>query len=686
MSLHIGWSEGQPASQREARRHRIDIILDEQLSRLKQCLLSQIDRELHETQTHSSQESSKPGPILPGQCAEPVSEPCDQPTLMQTVDVDSTSSTEEEVLQQPTVMFCKSSSNQRSFELAKCWTQKRRTVCDKGWSSKHLSVGINRDHPVRLPRLTTMSEFAAVSILSLWGKLCRETTTISPTSNLYMCFSWFSIAVLMYELFMLPLRIFDIPDRIALLILNVFAVSFWTFDWLLSFVVGYQLPDGETEMRLFAIASKYAKTWLVPDLIIVVADWLLVFFALSDEEGDSQGSMRGLLRVGRAMRYVRVLRLLRLRKLLSAYQMLEEFLNSEYFSICFTLLFNFLCMLYIGHYLGCLWYLLGTTVFEGEESWVPYYKINETSWEYKYLTSLHWSLTQFTPGSMHVQPRNVYERGFGVVVLCCGMIAFSSIVSSITAGANQLKAITNRYRIQRTVLRRFLKEKQISRALVSRITRYADVIIQPTLSKVDDADARLLSLLPQSLRLEVYAQMNESVVKQHPLFRLLSTRRSVFREICSPEILQLTMLSEGDELFRPGDVAKHMYFVRHGVLDYVLLSPSGVESEAAEVGPASWFCEPALWTDWVHQGYSRAKSDAVVLSVHSRGFQETLLQHRAEMWMAQAYGREFLRSMNEQAGFLTETELDDIQLSDLVQCETALKMIDEFAASARYED
>lgn len=695
-------------------------ILEEQLARLKENFLSQIETELcvsiRNTEQHSIREEENaplPGtcmesvptktkksdstPELPhGSCTESTLTAAKQPddaTMLTTMESDLNelkSCRAKEIIDpkrgigivRDSTLLSFSASKYKEFDVAAVWTQEQNSAGDKAWQAMQHSESLSF-----LKRHSTHERLSLGTSGSIrWRTLCQKIkehakiSAILPASRFNMIWCWVSLFVLAYELFMLPLRVFTLPDKVALWWLNTIAVVFWTFDTLLNFFVGYFLPNGQVEIRFAAIAAQYAQTWLVPDLVVLAADWFLVSY-VHDESGTS-GSIKGLLRVGKTMRYVRILRLLRLRKLLRAYHMLEELLNSEYFTICFTLIFNFMCMLFIGHYLGCLWYLLGTTGFEGEESWVPFYKINETSWTYQYLTSLHWSLTQFTPGGMHVQPQNVYERGFGVMVLCCGMIAFSSIVSSITSGANQLKAITNRYRTQRTVLRRFLKEKKIDRALVSTITRYADIIIQPSLSKVDDADAKLLNLLPVSLRMEVYAQIFEQTLRQHPLFEFLSRRRPVFRQLCSPGALQVIMLSDGDQLFEPGGVSKDMFFVKHGALEYVMLSPGGIETERHQVRVNSWLCEAALWTSWVHQGYLEATSDAVLLSLGGQHFQSTLSQHHAEMWIAQAYAAEFVRSMNEQAGLFTETTEDDTQLSDLFKCQSALDKIEPYMGAS----
>merc|ERR1719424_530257 len=120
-----------------------------------------------------------------------------------------------------------------------------------------------------------------------------------------------------------------------------------------------------------------------------------------------------------------------------------------------------------------MFYLIGqsTDGLAGYDNWLhahryPQYggteRIVDAPWGYQYLVALHWSITQFTPGSMHVQPQNIIERTFAISVLVAGMIIFSSIVSSITAATNGLKSMNARYKRQMYLFRKLCKDQRLS--------------------------------------------------------------------------------------------------------------------------------------------------------------------------------------------------------------------------------
>merc|ERR1712048_207745 len=99
-----------------------------------------------------------------------------------------------------------------------------------------------------------------------------------------------------------------------------------------------------------------------------------------------------------------------------------------------------LSVLVLNHVVACVWFLIGRLAMENESrNWITVGELNGTDVAYMYSTSLHWSLTQFTPASMDISARNIWERAFSIVVLFFAMVAFSSIVGSITGSMTSLR-------------------------------------------------------------------------------------------------------------------------------------------------------------------------------------------------------------------------------------------------------
>lgn len=52
-------------------------------------------------------------------------------------------------------------------------------------------------------------------------------------------------------------------------------------------------------------AARYARTWMLPDLIVIVVDWVMLSLALT--ENDSGSNPAGFARIGKSVRYMRLL-------------------------------------------------------------------------------------------------------------------------------------------------------------------------------------------------------------------------------------------------------------------------------------------------------------------------------------------------------------------------------------------
>merc|ERR1719277_1914822 len=111
---------------------------------------------------------------------------------------------------------------------------------------------------------------------------------------------------------------------------------------------------------------------------------------------------------------------------------------------------------------------------EGLSNWVEVGRVRGSPTSYLYATSLHWSLTQFTPASMDISARNLWERLFSVVVLLFAMLVFSSIVASITSAMTALRNLQGNEMRQFWLLRRYLRQRNIPKGLSDRIIKFLE--------------------------------------------------------------------------------------------------------------------------------------------------------------------------------------------------------------------
>jgi len=483
-----------------------------------------------------------------------------------------------------------------------------------------------------------------------------RTLVITPGSPFFLFWNILFVVFLFYELAVFPMAAFDLPQDV-LYKMTFCTITYWTLDFAVSLNTGFQDKNGDIVKDRKKIAQRYMRTWMIPDVVIVGADWLMLLLT-----GGSGKNAAGVLRIGkllRCLRVLRALRIIRLAKMGAIMETIDNLSNSDYFTVVKSIFLNVFAVLIMSHFAGCVWFTIGVD----DKGWVHVTSFNDPSWLYKYLTSIHWALTQFTPGSMEVQPQNTQERAFAISVLLLGLIVFSSIVSSITTAINNLKSMNARYGKQIYLLRKYFRQQRLSVALMGRVSKYADTMIQPTVNKVSLKDVELLKMLPDNLCREVSLELYQPVLTAHPFFKLFfKLSRGVMQKLCAN--LTQVALSQDDELFAPGQAAQTMYFVQFGTLVYDM---EDFGNDPVIVKAHDWFCEAALWTQWVHQGAMVATAGCDLVTLDGETFRNMMAHHRADLWLPRRYAKAFLQAVNSKKAFVDHEALNgEERLSDLM--------------------
>eukprot|EP00913_Durusdinium_trenchii_P029860 g27980.t1 len=230
------------------------------------------------------------------------------------------------------------------------------------------------------------------------------------------------------------------------------------------------------------ILKNYLKTWFLIDVLTLGPDWTLEIMAYataasgtsSDGSVGTSGSesMR-LLRVFRVVRVARLLRLLKVKWLLETIG--DAIPMSDYTSIVATLGVKrvdhfspirrvaqmMAILLYLNHVIACVFFATTT---------LGSYK---TSWTDRYV-ALHWSLTQFTPAAMDVQPQNPLERAYTISVVIFALVGFSYVVGDISSCLTQLRNMSETSSKEFRKLRNFMRMHNVPRQLALRVTKFAE--------------------------------------------------------------------------------------------------------------------------------------------------------------------------------------------------------------------
>lgn len=489
---------------------------------------------------------------------------------------------------------------------------------------------------------------------------------IRPHSVQALAWDLLSIAALAVDVFVAPMTVFGVyaPDQFTL-----FSAFFWSTDICIRFMTGY-FDHGILEMRPRRIWIHYLKRSFAFDLLMVSIDWMFVQW----NEGGTP-LPNGVLRLNRGVRIMRLVRFLRLARFLKMFVMFDAF-ESWHGSYTLTtvarVLNKIVVIVVINHFIACAWY--GLSVHVGEQSnwnnWVGELMSDTRgvppSTAYEYATALHWALTQFTPASMEVHPRNLAERVFTILVMLVSLLAFSSLIASMTSTMTQLMNRNADDLKQRELLSRFIHEHHVSVDMTTKIATYVHrEKLRHERRPVLESQVPILNLLPERIRRELHSEVFTNVLRRHPLFLELDARDAHNLEQVCHEAMRDAQFLMREQVWSIGDRASQMFFVIRG---HLRAHPKADSKAASESDETAWIAmdrrrvqrppaaqtatagdilsEHALWLHWVYADEAVSITDVAIFILSAAKFSE-IVRTGAGLPLLFIYARRFHASVGE---------------------------------------
>jgi len=344
-------------------------------------------------------------------------------------------------------------------------------------------------------------------------------------------------------------------------------------------------------------------------------------------------------------------------------------------NIVVNILTMLLLLLVLSHFISCLWYAVGF-MEEGDNRWLVHYNMEGMSWSYLYATCLHWSLTQFTPAPMDIQPQNFPERTYTISVVVCALVGFSYVVGSITASLAQLRSVTEEESKLFWDLRVYLKRNVVEHTLAIRIQRYLADAWRFQARNKSFSQIKILSMLSEQLQNELLFHLHADHLNVYPLIRTLLDVSSVTAFRLAKTAISTKQFANLDPLFIHGEKPSHMSIVIQGRFEYKRVTSEGrVLCEMVDKGE-DWIAEPVLWsTEWYHLGDCIAADTSRLMLVSPHHFCEEAMRNPLAWALVTRYCRNFLKWLNS----TNPDELSDITQGDHLDKQAQLKgfMVEE---------
>mmetsp|Transcript_4094 Transcript_4094/g.8408 ORF Transcript_4094/g.8408 Transcript_4094/m.8408 type:complete len:808 (-) Transcript_4094:29-2452(-) len=495
------------------------------------------------------------------------------------------------------------------------------------------------------------------------SKTCMQRFVVRPSSFRRMAWDLSTFVVMGWDCIVLPMQAFPLPETDFTQAMGLATTVFWTVDIISSFFTGYQEGGTHIEMRPMKIAARYMRSWFLLDLPILIIDWLLIF-----QQSVAATNLLGFARVGKALRIARVLRMLRLLRILKVVTLLSEmtgFIHSEMMMTVFGIVKLTAAISVLNHFIACCWYFVGS-YHDAESTWAEANWVAElerqgplgTDLRYRYATSLHWSLTQFTPASMEIVPHNTRERTFVICVIVFALVSFSSFLSSITSSMTHLRQINYSQHQTYELVRRYITDHKVSLDLGNRIYSFIREHKRGQRKRVHEGDIAAFAAMPDTLMLYLHVEVYMPILLHHPFFQQYRDADNAGSlSVCHMCMMEKSLLS-GQEHFVPGETAVTMSFVTGGKLEYA----HGPEEKRFEpVSAGDRICEMVLWMQWEHRGRltARASRTSVELMTLDSASFRSVVARTVPVPQCRAYARLYADRL------LAAIDQDEWAVSDL---------------------
>ncbi|KAK4490946.1 hypothetical protein RD792_001667 [Penstemon davidsonii] len=331
---------------------------------------------------------------------------------------------------------------------------------------------------------------------------------ISPFHQHYRIWELFLIILVFYTAWVSPFEFgFLKTPKGPLAISDNVINAFFAIDIVLTFFVAYL--DKATYLLIDTpklIALKYAKSWLVFDVISTIPSELIHKILPSTIE--SYG-------------YFSLLRLWRLRRVGAMFQRMEKDRNYNYFLVRIAKL---TCVtLFEIHFAGCFFYLLADRYPDPKKTWIALSMENfhqEPLWD-RYVISLYWStVTVSTVGYGDLHPVNTEEMIFDIFYMLFNLGLTSYIIGNMTNLIVQSTFRTRKFRESIHAASSFAKRNQLPRRLQDQMIAHLSLRYRTDSEGLQQQET--LDALPKAIRSSISHYLFYSLVDKVYLFNGVS--------------------------------------------------------------------------------------------------------------------------------------------------------------------
>ena len=405
-----------------------------------------------------------------------------------------------------------------------------------------------------------------------------------PNDGLIQVFDAAIMTLLVFIFIFLPVELAfeEIGETAAVEYLGLSIDLYFCLDILKTFNVGFVNYNDVLVMDRYAVARRYASTWLLIDLTssIPISHILKLFI---NENGGALVSGKKALKLARLAKLSKLLKLMRATQFVQRlrtflFQVLDD-LGIRISDAVFKLVRLLLYLLVLAHWLGCLFYLLCRLYGFPSESWVVRSGLvdkhggKRLSVSMRYTWSLYKILASFVQiafAEPAVSQQCLRATGWcrvesWVTLLCLyiGTVFFAMLVSNMAAIIANANVGSRNFEEKLNAALEYMRMRKFPRMTMDRVKEYYYVRFMG--GKFFDETSILQNLNPE-LRKEISLYNTRSIRPKTPLLR--NSPERFFATLAIH--LRPTSFFDGDVVFSEGAQTGAMFFISQGFCEILL--------------------------------------------------------------------------------------------------------------------
>lgn len=477
---------------------------------------------------------------------------------------------------------------------------------------------------------------------------------IHPCSSFRFYWDLCMLLLLVANLIILPVAISFFNDDLSTrwIAFNCLSDTIFLIDIVVNFRTGIMQQDNAEQVILDPklIAKHYLRTWFFLDLISSIPlDYIFLIFNQFQDFGESFQ----ILHAGRALRILRLakllslVRLLRLSRLVRYVSQWEEvyFLNM---ASVFMRIFNLICMmLLIGHWSGCLQFLVPMLQGFPSNSWVAINELQEAFWLEQYSWALFKAMSHMLCiGYGRFPPQSLTDMWLTMLSMISGATCYALFLGHATNLIQSLDSSRRQYREKVKQVEEYMAYRKLPREMRQRITEYFEHRYQ---GKFFDEEC-ILGELSEKLREDVINYNCRSLVASVPFFA--NADSNFVSDVVTK--LRYEVFQPGDIIIKEGTIGSKMYFIQEGIVDIVMANGD----VATSLSDGSYFGEICLLTNARRVASVRAETYCNLFSLSVDHFNAVLDQYPLMRRTMESVAAERLNKIGKNPNLVAHREED----------------------------